>query len=68
MEILAELASNPLLAAGTALVGFLFLAIVARILQNTLIGSKPPIYEDIPYIGGLLKFIQARNARCWQID
>ena len=57
---MSELAANPLLAVGTGLIGFLFLAIVARVLQNTLIGSKPPIYEDIPYVGGLIKFIQAR--------
>jgi hypothetical protein len=61
MEIINELASNPLLAVGTSLFAFIVLAIVARLVQNTLIGTKPPIYEDIPFIGGLLKFMQARK-------
>lgn len=30
-----------------------------RFLQNTLLnGKRPPIYEDIPFVGGLLKFIK----------
>lgn len=34
-------------------------ACVLRYVQNTLlIGKKPPVYEDIPFIGGLLKFIK----------
>ena len=62
MDILNELlASNPLLAVGTGLFAFFVLAIVARLVQNTLIGTKPPVYEEIPFIGGLLKFMQARK-------
>ncbi len=40
-------------------------AVVARYVQNTLlIGNKPPVYEDIPFVGGLLKFIKVRRGRC----
>eukprot|EP01023_Acetabularia_acetabulum_P044970 TRINITY_DN4543_c2_g2_i4.p1 TRINITY_DN4543_c2_g2~~TRINITY_DN4543_c2_g2_i4.p1 ORF type:complete len:487 (-),score=100.37 TRINITY_DN4543_c2_g2_i4:612-2072(-) len=35
--------------------GALFL-IVLRYVQNTLVGKRPPIFEDIPYIGGMLQF------------
>ena len=35
-----------------------------RFLQNTLlIGKKPPVFEDIPFVGGLMKFIKVRARR-----
>lgn len=53
----------------------LVLACVLRFLQNTLLlGSKPPIFEDIPFVGGLITFIKVRGSvdsrRCafWRAD
>lgn len=33
------------------------LAVIGRLLQTKVLnGNKPPVFEDIPFIGGLLKF------------
>ena len=41
----------------------LVLACVLRFLQNTLLlGRKPPIFEDIPFVGGLITFIKVRGS------
>ena len=49
-----------LVASGITL--FVLVACILRFLQNTLlIGKKPPVFEDIPFVGGLLKFLKVRN-------
>ena len=40
------------LALGAALAAL----VVLRLLQNRLHGSYPPVFEGVPFIGGLLKF------------
>ena len=46
-----------LVASGVTL--FVIVACILRFLQNTLlIGKKPPVFEDIPFVGGLLKFLK----------
>lgn len=35
--------------------------VLRRLMQNNLGGSKPPIYEGIPFIGGILKFLKVCN-------
>lgn len=38
-------------------------ALVGRVLANSFTGKRPPIFEGIPYIGGLLKFVAVSGAR-----
>jgi hypothetical protein len=53
------------MASALLIVSGVFLAVILacllRFLQNTLlIGKKPPVFEDIPFVGGLLKFLKVR--------
>ncbi len=44
----------------TVLLATLVLLVVSRVLGNTVINSlqkRPPVFEGIPFIGGLLKFV-----------
>lgn len=34
--------------------------VVARLVMNSLPGKTPPIFEGIPFIGGLIKFTKVR--------
>ena len=36
--------------------GGTLLLIALRLIQNYLPGRKPPVFEGVPYIGGILKF------------
>lgn len=36
---------------------------VARVLSSKFPGSKPPIFEGTPFVGGLMKFAGVRRAR-----
>lgn len=47
--------SSPLALVITAAAAVVALAVI-RILANTFHGNKPPIFEGIPYVGGLMKF------------
>lgn len=49
------LLSSPLSAVITLAAAVAALAVI-RILANTFHGSKPPIFEGIPFVGGLMKF------------
>ena len=42
-------------------VGLVLLAsvLVLRVISNTLTFNKPPIFEGLPFIGGLVKFAKA---------
>ena len=52
-----------------AAAGLLVAIIIHRLLQNSFRGQTPPIFEGIPFIGGLLKFVQVRplggGRMCW---
>lgn len=47
--------SNPLALAITTVAAVVALTVI-RFLSNTFHGSKPPIFEGIPFVGGLMKF------------
>lgn len=47
--------SSPLALVITAAAAVVALAVI-RVLANTFHGSKPPIFEGIPFVGGLMKF------------
>lgn len=51
----AILSSSPLTLAITTVAAIVALAVI-RVLANTFHGSKPPVFEGIPYVGGLMKF------------
>jgi sterol 14-demethylase len=36
---------------------------VARVLSSKFPGSKPPVFEGAPFVGGLMKFAGVRRAR-----
>lgn len=43
---------------GIVAVVALAFAIVLRVVSNSFTGKYPPIYEGIPFVGGLLKFLK----------
>lgn len=49
------IASSPVALLATAAAAVVALVVI-RILANTFHGSKPPIFEGIPFVGGLMKF------------
>ncbi len=53
--------SSPLALFITAAAAVVTLAVI-RVLANTFHGSKPPIFEGIPFVGGLMKFAGVRLA------
>eukprot|EP00955_Chlamydomonas_euryale_P041056 351882-Chlamydomonas_euryale.AAC.9 len=57
---------HPLLTAALAVLGVVFAAVVMRLAQATILrGRAPPIFEDIPFVGGLMKFLKVRaQAKC----
>ena len=42
---------------------FLVVCSVLRLIANRLPSQSPPVFEGIPFIGGVLKFVQVRDAR-----
>ncbi len=55
-------------AAGTLLL--LAGLVLIRLVSNALPGKLPPVFEGLPYVGGILKFaqvIQSKN-RSWSAD
>jgi hypothetical protein len=66
--------SSPVALVITTAAAFVALAVI-RILANAFHGNKPPIFEGIPFVGGLMKFagVSARagagaghcTACCW---
>ena len=61
VAILGQAVSGTQLALG----GFIILlsVIVGRLFQNSFLGNKPPIFEGVPFIGGLMKFVGVRRQR-----
>ena len=67
--IAAYLASSGALASlpgwavvGVALLACVCLAVAGRVVTNTVLnGSAPPVFEGLPYIGGILKFARVRG-------
>ncbi len=53
----------PSLLAAAFTVAALALVVVARLVHNSLPGSAPPVFEGIPFIGGVLKFVKVQCAR-----
>jgi sterol 14-demethylase len=51
--------SSPLTLAITVAAGVVLLAVL-RVLANTFHGSRPPIFEGMPFVGGLMKFAGVR--------
>lgn len=49
------IASSPVALLATAAAAVVALVVI-RILANTFHGSRPPIFEGIPFVGGLMKF------------
>jgi hypothetical protein len=47
--------SSPVALVIATTAAFVALAVI-RILANTFHGNKPPIFEGIPFVGGLMKF------------
>lgn len=43
-------------------VAFLVVCSVLRLIANRLPSQSPPVFEGIPFIGGVLKFVQVRDA------
>lgn len=50
----------PALVAAAVLVVALSL-VAARVLANALPGKKPPVWEGLPFVGGLQKFVKVRR-------
>ncbi len=55
VTILGQAVSGTQLALGAIIV--LVSVIVGRLLQNSLPGNRPPVFEGVPFIGGLMKFV-----------
>lgn len=47
--------SSPLSVAATT-IGVVIALTLIRVLANTFHGAKPPVFEGIPWVGGLMKF------------
>lgn len=54
--------SSPLALVITAAAAVVALAVI-RVLANTFHGSKPPIFEGFPFVGGLMKFAGVSGGR-----
>ena len=39
---------------------FLLAVVALRLFGNQLNATAPPIFEGIPFVGGIIKFVQAR--------
>jgi hypothetical protein len=71
--MVAEAAAAALLGGGAPSAAVVLLAVLAlfsvllitRALSNAFPGSKPPIVEGVPYVGGLLKFAKVRVLDCF---
>ena len=40
---------------------FLAISCVIRLIANQLPSQSPPVFEGLPFIGGVLKFVQVRS-------
>lgn len=49
----------PVYVTAAAVLLFITLVLVARMVVNAFPGNKPPILESIPFIGGLLGFLDS---------
>ena len=49
---------------------FLVISAAIRLITNRLPSQSPPVFEGIPFIGGVLKFVQASLAswRCFAAE
>lgn len=54
LEVLYPLLENPLVVCATALLAIL----IGRVAQNAVRGKTPPVFEGLPFVGGLLKFVK----------
>ncbi len=57
-EGLAALPLAALVAVGTLV--FLLAVVVLRAAGNQLNAKAPPVFEGVPFVGGIIKFVQAR--------
>lgn len=64
---LDAVASSPTMLAGTALAALVALVLV-RLLTNSIRGSQPPVFEGVPFIGGLMKFAGVRRLRSQRVQ
>lgn len=55
--------SSPIALVITTAAAFVALAVI-RIIANTFHGNRPPIFEGVPFVGGLMKFAGV-SARPW---
>lgn len=58
---LEAIVSSPVALFFTAAAAVVALAVI-RVLANTFHGARPPIFEGIPFVGGLMKFAGVRAA------
>jgi sterol 14-demethylase len=55
LEALMAGTASPLMLVGCTLAALAVLVIV-RLLSNSMQSSRPPVFEGLPFVGGLMKF------------
>jgi hypothetical protein len=65
-EGLAALPLAALVAVGTSV--FLLAVVVLRAAGNHLNTKAPPVFEGVPFVGGIIKFVQARPSPAAELE